>query len=151
MRTETWFKHLSAASSPRRGASLWPRAGWGQFGGDLLVGNFSFVASEINAFSGTGAFLGTIPIDDGGHPGGLWDLIFGNAGNNGTPDTLFFADGINGEADGLFGAINVPEPSSLALLGAALALLAFAAPSRAARDPKRLSAAESGGFIENRL
>jgi hypothetical protein len=26
-------------------------------------------------------------------------------GNNGSPDVLYFADGINSEADGLFGAI----------------------------------------------
>jgi len=52
-----------------------PRAGeLGIFGGDLLVGNFSFVESEINAFDPlSGAFLGTIDIDPGlGHgPGGL--------------------------------------------------------------------------------
>ena len=35
---------------------------------------------------------------------------------------LFFSDGINGENDGLFAALRpaVPEPASLALLGAAL-------------------------------
>jgi hypothetical protein len=53
--------------------------GFGPFGGDLLVGNFSFAASEINAFDPiTGAFLGTIPIDTGSaSPGGLWSLAFG--------------------------------------------------------------------------
>lgn len=107
------------------GLALAP-AGFGAFGGDLLVGNFSFAASEINAFSpSSGAFLGSIPIDVGGNmPGGLWDLIFGNGGNGGAPNTLFFSDGINGENDGLFGALTVPEPSGLALLAAALAGLA---------------------------
>jgi hypothetical protein len=57
-------------------------------------------------------FEGTIPIDVGiGHtPGGLWFLGFGTGGNNGLPDTLFFTDGINGEVNGLFGAISVPGP-----------------------------------------
>jgi uncharacterized protein (TIGR03118 family) len=109
------------------GIALAPSAGFGPFSGDLLVGNFSFVASEINAFDPlTGAFEGTIPVDvgPGNTPGGLWALAFGNAGNNGTPTTLFFTDGINGETDGLFAAITfVPEPSSLALLAAAFALL----------------------------
>jgi hypothetical protein len=37
-------------------------ASFGPFANDLLLGNFSFVASEINAFDPlTGAFLGTIP------------------------------------------------------------------------------------------
>jgi uncharacterized protein (TIGR03118 family) len=69
---------------------------FGQFSGDLLVGNFSFLASEINVFDPTtGMFLGTIPIDVGGHgPGGLWALNFGTGGNNGSPNTLFFTDGI---------------------------------------------------------
>jgi uncharacterized protein (TIGR03118 family) len=86
---------------------------FGQFSGDLLVGNFSFLASEINVFDPTtGMFLGTIPIDVGGHgPGGLWALNFGTGGNNGNPDTLFFTDGIDGETHGLFGAISsVPGP-----------------------------------------
>jgi uncharacterized protein (TIGR03118 family) len=100
------------------GIALAP-AGFGQFGGDLLVGNFSFLASEINAFDPiTGAFQGTIPIDTGAAgPGGLWSLNFGSGGNNGDPNTLFFTDGINGERDGLFGSIRaVPEPSTWAML-----------------------------------
>jgi uncharacterized protein (TIGR03118 family) len=100
------------------GIALAP-AGFGQFGGDLLVGTFSFVASEINAFDPvTGAFLGTIPIDTGtANPGGLWSLAFGNGGSNGDPNTLFFTDGINGELDGLFGSISaVPEPSTWAMM-----------------------------------
>jgi uncharacterized protein (TIGR03118 family) len=94
------------------GITLAPSS-FGQFGGDLLVGNFSFVASEINAFDPmTGAFLGSISIDIGANaPGGLWALGFGTGGNNGSPDTLYFTDGINGERDGLFGAIaSVPGP-----------------------------------------
>ncbi|MGE3783780.1 MAG: PEP-CTERM sorting domain-containing protein, partial [Alphaproteobacteria bacterium] len=89
-------------------------------------GNFSFVASEINAFDPlTGLFEGTIPIDPGrgNTAGGLWGLIFGNGGNGGNPNVLYFADGINGERDGLFAAISVPEPSSLMLLVGAMGLL----------------------------
>src|SRR5215468_5374407 len=62
------------------GIALAP-SGFGQFGGDLLVGNFSFVASEINAFDAvTGAFEGTIPINvgAGNTPGGLWGFMFGS-------------------------------------------------------------------------
>jgi len=84
----------------------------------------SFDASEINALNPiTGAFLGTIPIDTGANgPGGLWSLAFGNGGSNGDPNTLFFTDGINREADGLFGSLSaVPEPSTWAML-----LLGFA-------------------------
>lgn len=110
------------------GITLAP-ANFGPFSNDLLVGNFSFDASEINAFDPvSGAFLGTIPLDvgAGNTPGGLWALIFGNGGNGGIPNTLYFSDGINGEANGLFAAIAfVPEPSSLALLGAACAFLGF--------------------------
>jgi hypothetical protein len=94
------------------GITLAP-ASFGFFHDALLVGNFSFIASEINAFDPiTGMFLGTIPIDVGigNTPGGLWALGFGTGGNNGSPNTLFFTDGINGEINGLFGAINVPGP-----------------------------------------
>jgi hypothetical protein len=73
----------------------------------------SFMASEINVFDASENFLFTIPIDVGmgNTAGGLWALGFGTGGNNGSPNTLFFTDGINGEMDGLFGAINVvPAP-----------------------------------------
>jgi uncharacterized protein (TIGR03118 family) len=80
---------------------------FGRFSNHLLVGNFSFVASEINGFDLTnGKFHGSIPIAAPGRPGRLWSLDFGVGGNNGDPDTLYFTDGINGEADGLFGAIS---------------------------------------------
>ena len=81
---------------------------FGQFSGDLLVGNFSFLHSEINAFDPqTHQFEGTIPISAGsGHtPGGLWTLTFGGGGRDGSPNTLYFTDGIDGETHGLFGAI----------------------------------------------
>jgi uncharacterized protein (TIGR03118 family) len=81
--------------------------GFRRFSNDVLVGNFSFRHSEINAFiPSNGNLHGTIPINTGGNrPGGLWAIEFGVGGNNGSPDTLYFADGINGEGDGLFGAI----------------------------------------------
>jgi uncharacterized protein (TIGR03118 family) len=98
------------------GIALAP-AGWGQFAGDLLVGNESSSDSVINAFAidpQTGAFefAGTIPINvgSGNTPGGLWALDFGTGGSNGNPNTLYFTDGINGQADGLFGAISPVTP-----------------------------------------
>ena len=100
------------------GITLAP-AGFGPFSGDLLVGNFSFVASEINVFDANGNFVGTIPIDVGmgNTAGGLWALGFGTGGSNGSPNTLFFTDGINGELDGLFAALNVRVPGPIAGAG----------------------------------
>jgi len=68
-------------------------ATFGEFGGDLLVGNFSYMDSIINAFDPTtGAFEGAIQIDPGigNTSGGLWALDFGIGGgvNNGDPNTL---------------------------------------------------------------
>ena len=107
-----------------------PRAGeLGIFGGDLLVGNFSFVESEINAFDPlSGAFLGTIDIDPGlGHgPGGLLVPGLRYWRHERQPNTLYFTDGIDAERHGLFGAITpLSEPSTLALLGIG-ALILFA-------------------------
>jgi len=97
---------------------------FGPLGGDLLVGNFSFAKSQIDAFDPlTGTFLGSLPIDTGSAtPGGLWEIGFGSGGSNGDPNTLYFNDGINGETAGLFGAITfVPEPLTLSIFAAGLA------------------------------
>jgi uncharacterized protein (TIGR03118 family) len=86
-------------------------ATFGQFGGALLVGNFSFDVSEINAFDpATGDYLGTLSDASGQkllNPG-LWALTFGNGGSGGLSNTLYFAAGIQGEMHGLFGAIDAP-------------------------------------------
>jgi uncharacterized protein (TIGR03118 family) len=100
------------------GLALAP-SNWGKFGGDLLVGNFSFGDSVIDALNPTTfAVEGTIAINDGGQsPGGLWSLAFGGGGNDGNPDTLFITDGLNGEKDGLLASItSVPEPSTWAMM-----------------------------------
>jgi len=100
------------------GLALAP-SNWGKFGGDLLVGNFSFGDSVIDALNPTTfAVEGTIAINDGGQsPGGLWSLAFGGGGNDGNPDTLFITDGLNGEKDGLLASITaVPEPSTWAMM-----------------------------------
>jgi uncharacterized protein (TIGR03118 family) len=87
--------------------------GFGRFSYDLLVGNFSYLHSEINAFNPiSGRLVGTIPINIGGIPsGGLWAIGFGVGGSNGDPGTLYFADGINSETAGLFGAISAVTSS----------------------------------------
>src|SRR6266508_2281859 len=86
------------------GLALAP-AGFGRFGGALLVGNFG--NGRINAYDpGTGGFLGRLRHEDGSpiQVEGLWALRFGN-GVTGDPTTLLFTAGIDDEAHGLFGAI----------------------------------------------
>jgi uncharacterized protein (TIGR03118 family) len=114
-------------------------AGFGSFGGDLLVGNFAAPSgvSEINIFNATtGMFVDTFDVNSGpgNTAGGLWDLTFGGGALAGDPDTLFFTDGINGEKDGLFGALTVPEPSTWAMMLMGLAGVGFAAYRRARKD-----------------
>jgi len=88
------------------GLALAP-AGFGGFGGALLVGNFG--DGHINAYNpDTGTPLGQLR-GPGGHPiviDGLWGLRFGN-GNAAKTEELLFSAGPNGEADGLLGKIVV--------------------------------------------
>jgi uncharacterized protein (TIGR03118 family) len=86
------------------GLALAP-AGFGRFGGALLVGNFG--NGRINAYDpATGEFLGRLRDEDNSpiQIEGLWALRFGN-GVIGDPSTLLFTAGIDDEAHGLFGAI----------------------------------------------
>ena len=85
-------------------------AGWGAFGGKLLVGNFG--DGLINVFDptvqnsdGTLEYLGFLHSASGPplKIEGLWALKFAQGGQNGTPDQLFFTAGPDDESAGLFG------------------------------------------------
>lgn len=102
------------------GITLAP-AGFGSFGGDLLIGNFG--DGTIDIFSTSGTFLGALLGPDGlpivnDH---LWALDFRTGGANVNPNALYIAAGIHGERDGLFAEIiPTPEPSSLVLAASGL-------------------------------
>ena len=104
------------------GMTLAP-ASFDGFAGDLLVGNFSYAAGEINAFDpGTGSFLGTLLSNPEFQ--GLWALTFGNGGNGGDPNILYFTTGLNAETDGLLAAVTaVPEPNPGFLFATGMVLL----------------------------
>jgi uncharacterized protein (TIGR03118 family) len=103
------------------GLALAP-ADFGQFSNDLLVGNFG--DGTINAFDPVnGNLLGTLS-DSNGQPiaiDGLWGLIFGNGGNGGKTNILYFTAGPDDETHGLFGSLApVPLPGTFLLLGSGL-------------------------------
>ncbi|HEX8291381.1 MAG TPA: TIGR03118 family protein, partial [Pyrinomonadaceae bacterium] len=94
-------------------------ASFGVFGGALLVGNFGEGNGSIHAYNpSSGAFLGTlkdesntdIVIDE------LWDLKFGNGGNGGDVNTLYFAAGPGEEQHGLFGKLNPTTATATSLV-----------------------------------
>jgi len=88
------------------GLALAP-AGFGKFGGDLLVGNFG--DGNINVYNpNNGARVGDLRQPNG-RPiviDGLWGLRFGN-GNAAKTGELLFSAGPNHESDGLLGKIVV--------------------------------------------
>ncbi len=84
-------------------------AGFGSFGGDLLVGNFG--DGTFNAYDPvTGSYQGTLKNPSGNAIAipGLWGISFGNGASNQPTTSLFFAAGINDEANGLYGRIDPP-------------------------------------------
>ncbi|MBZ5636262.1 MAG: TIGR03118 family protein [Acidobacteriia bacterium] len=114
----------SGALNSPWGLALAP-AGFGDVGGNLLVGNFG--DGRINAYNPTtGTFVETLR-DANGNPlaiDGLWGLAFGNGGNAGPKGTLFFTAGPVNESHGLFGELNTaPEPATWLLTGGSLLVL----------------------------
>lgn len=89
-------------------------AGFGVFGGDLLVANFG--DGTIAAYNLTsGAFIDRLKDPQGNiiSIDGVWGLTFGNGVSLGDADSLYFTAGPNGEDDGLFGKLTVgPDPSA---------------------------------------
>jgi uncharacterized protein (TIGR03118 family) len=81
--------------------------GFGELGGTLWIGNFG--DGRINAYDPTtGELLNKVRTPDG-RPiviDRLWTIRFGNGGNGGSVDTLYFTAGPNGETDGLFGSLD---------------------------------------------
>lgn len=135
------FASNGALNSPW-GLALAPD-NFGEFAGNLLVGNFGDGA--INAFdASTGDLIGTLK-DSQGNPlinEGLWGLKFGNGGAGGELGILYFAAGIDDEQHGLFGSFTpVPEPSTYAFSG--LALLGLCVAIRQRRRNKHPAATGS--------
>jgi hypothetical protein len=80
-------------------------AGFGSFGGDILVGNFG--DGHISAYDTSGHFLGQLNGQNG-QPLAierLWQLTFGNGSSAGGSGTLYFTSGLNKEQDGIFGSL----------------------------------------------
>lgn len=79
-------------------------ANFGQFSGDVLVGNFG--DGRINVYKTNKTFEGQMmgpcgPLDIDG----LWALDFGNGAESAPTNTLYFTAGPMGETHGLFGTI----------------------------------------------
>ena len=92
------------------GIALAP-ANFGDFSNALIVGNFG--DGQLHAFDpDSGKYLGEMK-DENGKPiviDGLWGITFGNGGNGGDKNALYFAAGIQDETHGLFGSLRVVNP-----------------------------------------
>jgi uncharacterized protein (TIGR03118 family) len=86
----------------------WAPDDFGQFSGDLLIGNFG--NGRINAYrltSGGWVWDGSLHKANGSalKIDGLWGMQFGNGAAAGPTNTLYFAAGPNDEEHGLFGSV----------------------------------------------
>jgi uncharacterized protein (TIGR03118 family) len=103
------LQHVPGVLSAPWGVALAPQD-FGFFSHDLLIGNR--FGGTIAAFDPVnGHYLGLL-LDASGSPiaiNGLWGIEFDNRGNNqanpSASPALFFAAGINGYTDGLFGTL----------------------------------------------
>jgi uncharacterized protein (TIGR03118 family) len=95
------------------GTTLAP-ADFGAFSNAVLVGNFNFGnptsgPGTISAFAAdTGQFLGMMKDPNGNAISidGLWTLLFGNGGNGGAKNVLYFSAGIQNQMHGLLGSLS---------------------------------------------
>lgn len=92
---------------------------FGKFAGDLLVGNFG--DGTINAYDlqHHDKFVGKL-TDASGNPiavPDLWELIPGNGGSAGDPNTIYFTAGLQGEMHGLFGSLTPNSTPSMMVAG----------------------------------
>jgi uncharacterized protein (TIGR03118 family) len=101
------FASAGALNAPW-GIAIAP-AGFGSFGGDLLIGNFG--DGTVNIFSPNGTALATSKgalMAGNGQPltfPGLWALAFGNGDADKPISTLFYTAGFASQVDGVFGSI----------------------------------------------
>ena len=129
VRDLTFAINNGALNSPW-GVAIAP-ASFGIFGGALLVGNFGDGNPSIHAYNpSTGAFLGTLQDESGNGIviDELWGLMFGNGGNGGDVNTLYFTAGIGEEEHGLFGKLNPTTATATSLIQFATTNFAVAEP-----------------------
>ncbi len=112
----TFIKQLIPAGGALNapwGMALAP-ADFGTLSKMLLIGNFG--DGKINSYDpATGVFVGAITDSAGAAFAmpGLWGIAFGNDNANQPHNTLFFAAGLNGEANGSYGRIDLGAPPTL--------------------------------------
>jgi len=87
-------------------------ANFGQWSNRLLIGQFG--SGQIATFDAHGEFEGLLRGPKGKpiNINGLWGLGFGNDAAAGPSNTLFFAAGLNDEANGLFGTLTPSKPGT---------------------------------------
>ena len=92
------------------GIAMAPATGFGQFSGDLLVGNFGdghITAFRMSSHLPFAVPAGQLRAPDGRRVSidGLWALQFGNGASAGPTTSLFFTAGPDNQANGLFGTL----------------------------------------------